>query len=183
MFLLGVVVVILLFSKGLTLFNPQGKAEASTLKALDDIIIKTDTSAFEAGQPVIAYGYVDKDAAIIGFSSGVSKVGKVARPPQCGSRLNSCICAFKIGYEGLLGGTIKSEKVLKCKGFHKSEVSSIKGSTDDERINNKYQADNGFDFAIIGGAGASFTSTMTLSGEGLLSIESKITRQLEIAKA
>lgn len=186
-FVLGAVVVLLLLSLVWTFLSPQKAAEASTRKALDDIVVKMNTNAFEAGQTVIAYGYVDKDAAIIGFNSDQLKAGKVDRPKkQCGSHLNSCICAFKVEYgrEGFLGleTVIKPTKVIECKGFPSSRISAIKGSTDDS-LNNRYQEKNGFDFAIIGGSGASFTSEMTLSENGLLSIKSKITRTVEVVRA
>ncbi len=168
-FVIGALVTVFLFEAAWLFLGPTKTAEASTLKGMDDIMVKL--SRIEAGQTVIAYGYVDKDAAIVGFGSDKVNAGDFKRPKQCGARSNSCICAFK-----------GSSEVIKCKGFQSGRISAIKGSTDD-RLNNNYQEKNGIDFAIFGVDGASFTSSMTLSEKGLLSVESKITRQPKILKA
>ncbi len=142
-FVLGAVVVLLLLSLVWTFLSPQKTAEASTRKALDDIIVKMATNAFESGQPVIANGYVDKDAAIIGFSSDQLKASEFVRPKQCGSRSNSCICAIK-----------DSVKVLECKGFPSGKISTI--------------VMGGSSLKIDGGAaGKSFTLELSLSGKTL----------------
>ncbi len=173
-FVIGALVTVFLFTAIWTFFGPKEKAEASTLKGMDDIVAKLDE--IKVGQAVIAYGYVDKDAAIIGFSSDQLKAGEFSRPKQCGARSNSCICAFKVGYEGLDAAVIKPEKAIECKGYPGESISAIKGSTDDS-LNSRYQGTGkGLDFAIFGLGGASFTSTMTLSEKGLLSVDSRLTR-------
>lgn len=142
-FVIGAVVTILLITVVWHFFGPEEKAEASTLKSMDDIIVKL--SKIKEGQTVIAYGYVDKDAAIVGFSSEQLKVDDFNRPKQCGARSNSCICAFK-----------GNDKVLECKGFQSGRISDIVGK-DGGQLNIKGEK--------------SFTLKMTLSGVTLTTEE------------
>ncbi len=142
---IGALIVVFLLTTAWLFFGPEEKAEASTLKTLDDVIVKLDK--IEDGQSVIAYGYVDKDAAVVGFSSEQLKAGDFNRPKQCGARSNSCICAFK-----------GKEKVLECKGFPKSKISDIVMATL-----------NGESFLLLEGKGEGrqFTLNMTLDGRTL----------------
>ncbi len=155
-FVIGAIVTVLLLTAVWTFFGPKEKAEVSTMKSIDDVILKLNM--IEEGQSLIAYGYVDKEAAIVGFSSDILKVGEANRPKQCGARSNSCICAFK---------GLKYEKVLECKGFQSSKISMI-------------QKKGGGDFKIDWASfefrsGGAFTLTMTLLPDKILSIEQDLT--------
>ncbi len=140
-FVIGAVVTVLLLAAVWNFFGPQEKAEASTLKSMDDIIAKL--GMIEPGQTVISYGYIDRDSAIIGFSSEQQKAGDFNRPKNCGARSNSCICAFK-----------DTGKVLECKGYTSGKISKI--------------VMGGRGLKIEGGKdGKSFTLEFLLSGKTL----------------
>ncbi len=137
-FVIGALVTVLLLSVVWTFWGPQENAEASTKKAMDDIIIKL--GSLEEGQSVIASGYIDKGAMIIGFNSGQARLG--ASKTKCYSITYSCICACK--GDGC-------EKVLECKAFRPERIGSI--SNDGRQL-------------MLKGEG-SFTLRMALSGTTL----------------
>jgi hypothetical protein len=104
--------VIIMIGVGLWhVFNPS-KAEASSKKAFEDIVLKV--RSLESGQTLISAGYLDKDIRLRGINSE-QRLGNV-RPPQCGAVSNSCICICKDD---------SCTKVLECKGFSESKIASI----------------------------------------------------------
>ncbi len=160
-FVIGAIVTVLLLTAVWHFFGPKEKAEASTLKSMDDIIVKL--RGIEEGQTVIAYGYVDKDAAIVSFNSEQLNAGDFYRPKQCGARSNSCICAFK-----------GKDKVLKCKGYPGGTISGIGGGGGGGSTSWGDSSGGGGGLKIEGGKnGKSFTLEFLLSGKTLKAREMK----------
>ncbi len=140
-FIMGTLVTVLLISAVWTFWGPQETAEASTKTAMDDILLKLGN--LKEGQSVIASGYVDKGAMIIGFNSNQARLG--ASKAKCYSIAYSCICACKGD---------NCEKVLECKAFSGDKISRIVKDEGQLRLNG-------------GNYGKAFTLRMALSGTAL----------------
>ena len=140
MFVLGAVAVVFLVSvlKLAGLLGSPYVAEASTKAAVDDLFIKAGMLLDEEAEAPVASGYVEEGTKIVGFDSNQRGVAGVIRKDECGALSNSCICACKGDNCG---------RVLKCKGFSSSKVTTIRK--------------DGSEFVIEGGR--SLTLKLTLS--------------------
>jgi len=139
--IVSVFVIVVLAVGVWNVFNPE-KAEASSKKAFEDLVVKM--SEIEPGQHRISSGYINDDIWLIGINSEYAPENEedLQRPQKCGATSNSCICICRDDM---------CKKVMECKGYPEGKIKDISW--------------NGGDLKIKGAA--DFTVELTLEGQTL----------------